>query len=472
MLAGCALMACGAQEQHPPELPEPAPAAQEAARPNVLLILADDLGWKDLGCYGSEVIQTPRLDQLARQGMRFTDAYSPAPICSPARAALLTGMAPGRLHLTNHIPESPSYAPPGAAWRSAPMVQWLDTRYTTLAEHLKSAGYDTGLFGKWHLMGPWDEEGWGDDRFAPTQHGFDINIGGCAWGGPPTFFDPYGIRTLPPRAAGEYLPDRLADEVLGWMSEREQPFFACLWNYAVHWPIEAPPEHVIKYLSRDRQATWSDVYHGMVDAYDEALGSVLDGLDELGLAEDTLVIFVSDNGPYLDVADAAPLRLGKGFIYEGGIRVPMIVRWPGHVQPGTVCSEPVIGMDLFATVLEVVGVEPPAETPLDGLSLVPLLLSSNGAAQLEREALFWHCPNYAWHRSNRLASAVRVGRHKLIEHLDVEEPGSSLELYDLEVDPGETTNLASDQPELAGELRARLVRWRAEVGANMPVRAE
>ena len=157
--------------------------APSGAPPNVLLILADDLGWKDLACYGNERTRTPHLDALARSGMRFTDAYSAAPICSPARASLLTGMAPGRLHVTNHIPEHPSYAPEGARYAAAPVVEWIEPEATTLAEHLKARGYATGLFGKWHLMGPWDDVGWGDARHEPRKNGFDVNVGGCAWGG-------------------------------------------------------------------------------------------------------------------------------------------------------------------------------------------------------------------------------------------------------------------------------------------------
>ena len=433
--------------------------------PNVLLIMADDLGWMDLGCQGNERIETPNLDRLATQGMRFTDAYSAAPVCSPTRASILTGQSPARLNITNHIPDRPSFWPDDARWLPPETLDHLPLEHVTLAERLRAAGYATAFLGKWHLSGPSAprDEGLGQAQFAPEHQGFDLNVGGCDYGGPPTFFDPYRVHNLPSRDPGEYLPDRLADEAIAFLREhRDGPFLLCLWNYAVHWPMEAPAELIEKYRGREGPGLNEARYGAMVEALDAALGRVFAALDDLDLARRTLVIFISDNGPYLGVADAGPLRAGKGYLYEGGIRVPLIVRWPGQVEAGTTCDTPVVSTDLFPTLLEAAGVEVQDDVPLDGVSLLPLLRGTGG---LEREALFFHYPNYAWHRSNRLGGAVRAGRYKLIERYD----DGSLELYDLEENLGETRNLAGRMPQKASELRDRLKAWRAASGARMPV---
>ena len=432
-------------------------AQAESRQPNIVFILIDDLGWMDLACQGNDLVDTPVIDRLARQGMRFTDAYAAAPVCSPTRGAIMTGQAPARLRITNHIPDRPQFTPDNAELLPAPMLDHLPLDHVTIAERLKQAGYATGFFGKWHLCGG----GRGRREQFPDRQGFDVNFGGCGYGGPPTFFDPYRIPTLRDRREGEYLPDRLADEAIQFMDDnRNGPFCVFLWNYTVHWPMEAPQPLLDKYKSRTGPGLNDTRYGAMIDAMDTAVGRVLEELDRLELRNDTVVVFTSDNGGFAGVADNRPLRAAKGHLYEGGIRVPLIVRWPGVVQPGTTCSEPVISMDFYPTLLDVAGADPQAS--LDGVSLMPLL---KGKAMLDRDAIYFHYPNYAWHRSNRLGSAVRSGRYKLIERFD----DGSVELYDLTADLSERNNLATEMPARADKLRSMLTSWRDETGAAMPV---
>lgn len=429
--------------------------------PNVLFVLIDDLGWSDLACQGNPLVETPNLDRLATQGVRFTDAYAAAPVCSPTRAALMTGLHPARLHITNHIPDRARYKPEGSRLQGAKMLDRLPLERVTVAERLREAGYATGFFGKWHLSGDRD-----DPDFHPEHQGFDVNIGGCAFGGPPTFFDPYRIPTIENRREGEYLPDRLADEVIGFMrtaGKNEQPFAAFLWNYTVHWPMEAPEPLLKKYSDRKGPGLNDTRYGAMIEAMDASIGRVVAELDRLDIAEKTLVVFTSDNGGFAGVSDNRPLRAAKGHLYEGGIRVPLIIRWPGHTKAGTTESTPVSSMDLTATVLDAAGLE---ASELDGRSLVPLLEGRDH--DLAERPLFFHFPNYAWHGGNRLGSAVRIGRHKLVERFD----DGSLELYDLASDIGERRNLAEANPERAAAMASRLRAWRKDVDANMPVPVE
>lgn len=435
-------------------------------KPNILLILLDDLGWMDLGCQGNPRVDTPHIDRLAQQGMRFTDAYAAAPVCSPTRAAVLTGLSPARLRITNHIPDQKGFTPDGAKVLPAEMLDHLPLERVTVAERLQKAGYATGFFGKWHLAGRAGPEGKGLVEFYPEHQGFSVNVGGCSHAGPPTYFDPYRIHTLPNRCPGEYLPDRMADEVIQFMrTHRDGPFLAFLWEYAVHYPMEAPADLIKKYESRVGPGVKDPRYAAMTEATDAAIGKILTALDDLGLRDNTLVIFTSDNGPFLGVADAKPLRSGKGYLYEGGIRVPLIVRWPAQVPPGSVCSAPVISMDFFPTILEAAGVSRDTSEPLDGESLMPLLKQ---AGDLKRQAIHFHYPNYAFHRSNRLGSAIRRGDYKLIEFFD----DASVELYNLRDDVGETQDLSAKWPEVATSLRSELVHWREASGAAMPRRAD
>lgn len=456
LLAPLAIVIIGLTLPHS-EAQTPETSPQKPAPPSIVLILIDDLGWSDLAVQGNPVVDTPHLDRFAREGLRFTDAYAASPVCSPTRAALLTGLAPARLQITNHLPDRPRFTPDNPKLLPAETLDRLPREHVTVAEHLKKAGYATAFLGKWHLSGPGD----GLPAFEPTAQGFDINIGGCSYGGPPTFFDPYRIPNLPDRKQGEYLPDRLADEALAFIkAHRSQPFFVCLWNYTVHWPMEAPEADLQKYADHEGPGLNDPRYGAMIETMDRSIGRVIEGIDALGLKDDTLIIFTSDNGGFSGVADNRPLRDAKGDLYEGGLRVPLIVRWPGQVPAGSTTAIPTVSMDLFPTILEAAGVALP-EGKLDGQSLLPTF---GGSRDLAQRPLFFHYPNYAWHRSNRLGGAIREGRFKLIERFD----DGSTELFDLKADLSEKTNLAATQPERAQTLLAKLRAWRQEVGAAMP----
>ena len=430
-----------------------------ALKPNILFILIDDMGWMDLGCQGNPHVKTPNIDRFAMEGVRFTDAYAPAPVCSPTRAALMTGHSPARLHLTNHLPHQNRFTPPESKLLPAEMRDHLPLEYTTIAERLRDeAGYATAFIGKWHLYKGREE------KFAAQFQGFDINIGGCSYGGPPTFFDPYRIPFLTDRKKGEYLPDRLADETISFMQKQVQakkPFYVALWNYTVHWPMEAPGEFVAKWADKPKVGYNHKVYPAMLETMDLAIARVLAELGRVKFEEETFVVFTSDNGPFGGVGDARPLRADKGHLYEGGIRVPLIVRWPGKVAAGTVREDPVILTDFYPTLLEVAGLKTRKHYPGDGESLLPVL---TGEADLQRDALFWHYPNFAFHRDNRLGSAIRMGDYKLIEFFDRNE----VELYNLREDLGEKKNLAGVEAGRVEEMRKRLSRWREKSGARMP----
>ena len=275
-----------------------------SGKPNILFILIDDMGWMDLGCQGNEHLHTPNIDALAKDGIRFTDAYAPAPVCSPTRAAIMTGQSPARLRITNHLPHQDRFTPKDSKILPAQMLNHLPLKHVTLAERLKEdAGYATAFIGKWHLYTGREE------KYNPLNQGFDINIGGCSYGGPPTFFDPYKINFLPDRKKGEYLPDRLADEAITFMSEqksKKKPFFVALWNYTVHWPMEAPAKLVEKYKDLPVKGYRDHRYAAMIEAMDRAIGKVLRSLDELLISDATLVIFSSDKGPFGGVGDARP----------------------------------------------------------------------------------------------------------------------------------------------------------------------
>ena len=431
--------------------------AADSKPPNILFILIDDLGWMDLACQGNKLVETPNVDHFATQGMRFTDAYAAAPVCSPTRAAILTGKSPARIRITNHLPDRSGFTPPKAKLGPAEMLDHLPLEHVTIAERLGEAGFATGFFGKWHLNNR------GDKQFYPEQQGFDVNVGGCAYGGPPTFFDPYRIPTIRNRKEGEYLPDRLADEAISFLEHnKDNRFMLFLWNYTVHWPMEAPESLLEKYRSRTGPGLNDTRYGAMIEAMDSAVGRVLKALDRLQLANDTLVIFTSDNGGFAGVADNRPLRAAKGHLYEGGIRVPLIVRWPGVVRAGTTSDTPVISTDFYATLVEAAGLKANGDESPDGESLMPVLTQSGS---LKRDAIFFHFPNYAWHRSNRLGSAVRSGRYKLIERFD----DNSAELFDLKADLSERDNLASVQPAKVANMRKQLANFRQSTNAAMPV---
>ena len=448
-------------------------AVERRSPPNVVLIMADDLGWKDLHCYGNENLDTPHLDQLARQGLLFTDAYAAAPVCTPTRAALMTGESPARLNITNHAGGHPeSFRKPGTDLVTPTWLRYLPLERVTLAEQLNAAGYATGFVGKWHLSNCSSTTA-NTDAVQPTEpalrpehQGFDINIGGCHFGGPPSYFSPYRIPNLHGKTDGEYLPDRCADECVDFIkaakADGSQPFFLCWWNYSVHYPFQAPADLIAKYESRRGTGVENPTYAAMIEGMDTSIGKVLAAIAEQGLDRETLVIFTSDNGPF--GANVQPLRAEKGYLYEGGIRVPMIVRWPGHVSPASRTSTPVTTMDIHATILDAANLQAdPSNTP-DGISLLPLLESGS---DLDREAIYFHYPNYAFHKQNRLGSAIRSGDYKLIKFYD----DDSVELYDLKADIGESSNLADQLPERAQQLRSDLEDWLQQTNASQPQRA-
>ncbi len=438
-----------------------ATAAEPAKKPNVVFILADDLGWTDLGCQGSKFYKTPNIDKLAASGLRFTNGYTCGPNCQPTRAALLTGQ---------YGPRTGVYTVGGIDrfdWKARPLrpvdnVTKLPLDRKTIADVMKAAGYATAMFGKWHL---------GEDaQHHPAKRGFDEAIASAG-----KHFD-FATNPKVDYPKGTYLADFLTDKAVGFIERnKDKPFFLYLPHFGVHSPHQAKPEWVAKF--KDAATAGGHVnptYAAMIASVDESVGRVLAKLDELKLAENTVVIFSSDNGGvggYVregvkkagDVTDNAPLRSGKGSLYEGGVRVPWVVRWPGKVTPG-VSDVPVISVDLLPTLLELSGGAAPANQPLDGASLLPCW---TGKAGPERD-LFWHFPGYlgagqgSWRTTP--AGAIRSGDWKLIEFF---EDGRK-ELYDLRADVSQKTNLAEKEPEKAAALHAKLVAWRKAVSAPMP----
>jgi arylsulfatase A-like enzyme len=411
------------------------------------------------------------LDQLATEGMRFTDAYAAAPVCSPTRAAMMTGQTPGRLRLTNHAPgNKDGFSLEGSNLQEPETVRNLALSYVTIAERLSEAGYATAHLGKWHLsyVSRNSKAGIAEPDLRPDKQGFDLNIGGCFRGGPPSYFAPYRIPTLTAKHEGEYLPERLADEAIAYVQEnRDRPFFLSWWPYSVHYPMQAREALIAKYRQRKGQGKGpgikDPIYAAMIEGMDTEIGRFLLALDDAGLRDNTLVIFKSDNGGYN--GDNRPLRGFKGMLYEGGIRIPWIVRWPGRVQPGTTCATPVISMDCYPTLLQVAGLSPTPNHPVDGQSLLPLLEQTG---DLDRDAVYFHYPNYAFHKKNRLGGVIREGDYKLIKRYG----DDTLELYNLADDIGEKKNLATQSTQLASRLEQKLQTWLRETGAKMPVRAK
>jgi arylsulfatase A-like enzyme len=448
-----------------------------AELPNVVVFLVDDLGQRDLGCYGSTFYETPNIDRLAREGARFTDGYAACPVCSPTRASLLTGQWPQRTGVTDYIgaPLTPEQWQHNTKLLPAPYSDRLALGAPTLAKAMKQAGYATFFAGKWHL-GP---EGW-----WPENQGFDVNKGGVDRGGPyggGKYFSPYDNPRLEDGLRGEHLPDRLARETAAFIERhKDRPFFAYFSFYSVHTPLMAREDLRLKYEEKRRrlglQEKWGReherdvrlvqehaVYAGMVEAMDQAVGTVLDKLDALGLAENTLVVFTSDNGG-LSTSEGwptsnLPLRGGKGWIYEGGIREPWIVRWPTVVQPGRLVATPVSSPDLFATLLEVGGGKVEPGQALDGASLLPVLRGGD----LPERALFWHYPHYG-NQGGAPCAAIRRGDWKLIEWFEDDR----VELFNLSEDLGEQHDLAAAEPERVARLRAELQAWQQQVGAKFP----
>jgi len=444
------------------------PVCGYANKPNVVVILIDDLGWADLGCYGSSFHRTPNLDRLARDGIRFTDAYAAAPVCSPTRAAILTGKHPARLQLTDWLPGRQDR--PDQKLARPRIRQQLPLEETTLAEALKTAGYATAHIGKWHL---------GGEGFGPEQQGFDHNIGGDHTGTPLSYFAPFrnqqrAMPGLEQSDSGEYLTDRLTSEAEKFIERnKDRPFFLYLAHYAVHIPLKAKDELIAKYQSlKPGERQTNAIYAAMIEGMDESVGRIVKKLAELRLAENTVIVFTSDNGG-LSVREGAntpatsnhPLRAGKGYLHEGGIRVPLIVKWPGIVRGGSLSHVPVISMDLFPTILAIAGVQ--LDHPVDGVDLIPLLKGG----EIQRDTLYWHYPHYA--NQTRVpgapvgggpGAALRVGDWKLIQHFE----NGAHELYNLRDDIDEATNLADAMPEKVLELGMKLHDWQNSVKAQWP----
>lgn len=445
----------------------------DASRPpNIVLILADDLGWSDLGCYGADLIETPNLDCFSREGLRFTDAYAMS-VCTPSRATLMTGKHAARLHMTIWS-EGTGSGPTNRKMLQGESRHDLPHTETTLAKHLHDAGYLTAHVGKWHLGGA---------EYYPETHGFDVNIGGTFWGAPESYFWPYRgsgtfgrtLRYVPHLEwgrPGEYLTDRLTDEALDVINRAgDRPFFLYLAHHGVHTPIQAKTADIERFKTKPRDGLRHQhpVFAAMVKSLDDSVGRVLDHLQKRKLDENTIVVFASDNGGFIGndnvngqsvpIDNNAPLRSGKGSLYEGGVRVPLIVRWPGVTPQGKVCSEPVVLTDLFATCIHAAGLTP-VEEAADGLDLAPLF--KEPTAKLDRGALYFHYPHY--YATTTPAGAIRARNWKLIEYFEDER----VELYNLAKDLSEKTNLAQKMPKKANQLRKRLHNWRTSVNAAMP----
>ncbi|MEO1996032.1 MAG: sulfatase, partial [Planctomycetaceae bacterium] len=433
-----------------------------ADRPNIILIFIDDLGWKDVGCYGNDFIETPHIDQLAAEGMRFTDFYAAGAVCSPTRCAVQSGQNQARIGITAHIP---------GHWRPfervitplTTMALPLDT--VTVAEALKTSGYATGYVGKWHLgNGP---------QFQPDRQGYDYSavIGGPHLPGRYRVQDSGIRKPMPAQYRTEYEADLCVDFVT---RNKNKPFFLMLSPFAVHIPLGAMSSKVDKYAKRAAETQRKlphPVYAAMVEHCDDMVGRIVRAVEECGITERTMIVFTSDNGglyrryDYREAADdnvasQAPLKGEKGSLHEGGVRVPLIVKYPPIVKPGTVCSEPTISYDFYPTFVDLAQGQLPVEQTIDGLSLRPLLASPT--SRLQRNALYWHYPHY---HHDRPASSIRGREWKLIEYLD---GTGDIEVYNLAEDLGETKNLAKERPGRAADLKRQLQQWRRNVIARMP----
>ncbi|MBL7152605.1 MAG: sulfatase [Phycisphaerae bacterium] len=435
------------------------------SKPNIVLILVDDMGWSDVVCnVDNRYFETPNIDKLASEGMRFTNAYAACAVCSPTRASIMTGRYPARIGITDWIrPTEATVNPQGYEGDASKEVLcpknyvFLEPEEVTIAEILRPHGYTSSHVGKWHL---------GGSSFYPTVQGFDYNIGGTSAGQPPRYFDPYNIATLPNRSAGEYLTDRESDEAVGFIQNalnQGKPFFLYMAHYAVHSPIQAKSDIIAKYDAKTKppDLSTSSKYAAMVQSVDEAVGTIMSKLDELGVRDNTVVIFTSDNGGESAFTDNAPLRAGKGYPYEGGIREPWIVRWPGVVEAASTCDEPVITVDIMPTICEVLGMRLPAGRLIDGESIVPLLKQTGS---LRRKELFWHFPHYRYSQEVPY-SIIRRGDWKLIKRYSGDK---IYELFNLKDDPYEQDNLAAAKPAKVKQLEERLAIWLRHTNAKMP----
>ncbi len=487
--------------------------------PNIIFFLVDDLGWTDLGCYGSNFYETPHIDALAKGGVRFTNAYAACHVCSPTRASILTGKYPATINLTDWLPGRREF--PFQKFRNAIINSHLPFEEVTIAEALKEVGYQTAIFGKWHL---------GEDPSNPMAHGFDLHIPGWAKGWPNMgYFAPFGLNGLEDSKAGEYLTDRLTDEALKYIeSNKEKPFFLYMSHYAVHDPIQGRKDLVKKYTrklamrSEDNSPKYilegnpdnpqnpsqaelkklinSNAYEpykilpnqivkvkqkqnnvefaGMVESMDESLGRILEKLKELGLEDNSIIFFYSDNGGMAaanvgnprriipdDKQDMAystsnlPLRGAKGWLYEGGIRVPLIVKWPGEGKKGIDCSVPVTSVDMFPTILNMAGASEQISDDKEGVDISPLVKGE----KMKKRPIYWHFPHYSNHGMQSPGGAIRDGDYKLLEYFE----NGTVQLFNLKNDIGEHQDLSETELETTEELKEKLHMWREMVGARM-----
>ena len=452
--------------------------ASKNQKPNIVFIIIDDLGWTDTGFNGSSYYETPYMDQLAREGANFTQAYTACAVCSPTRASIITGKYPARLQLTTHIPSmAPGWimgTPPENAefthnhpasqkQSGIPNRNYLPLEEVTVAEMLKEAGYYTGYIGKWHL---------GHDTYHPVHQGFDWQAGVTNWGQPMSYYAPYkrqvkgvvhkmeslqeGMRE------GEYLTDRLGREAVGFIKQNKQkPFFLQLAFYSVHTPIQPPKEKVPHFEQKKKpQNHQNSSYAAMISKVDENIGQVLGILKELDLEENTIVALYSDNGGLLGVTSNKPLRKGKGYAYEGGIRVPLVIKWPSKIKKGQTIIVPVTSVDFLPTFCAAAGVKIEEGLPIDGENILPIL--QNPQARLER-SLYWHFPHY---RGKDIVpySVIRDGYWKLIKRYD----GKEFELFNLHIDVSEKVDLAKEMPDKVAELNKKLEVWKKNTGARVP----
>jgi arylsulfatase A-like enzyme len=467
-------------------------AGNKNTNPNVILILIDDLGWKDLGCMGSTYYETPNIDALAKKGVLFTNAYAANPVCSPTRASILTGKYPSRIGITNH---SGSPGPVGENYHLTPpeLVGNMPLEDHTLAEELKETGYVTAHIGKWHLAKHTET----DRRNYPENNGFDINIAGHKMGQPGSYYFPYkseqhpgtNVPDMEDGKEGDYLTDAFTDRAIDFIqSNQGRPFFLNMWYHTVHTPIQPRQDKLAKYqqkargLGLDKTAdeavqeyqSWSHAhqdnadYACMVESMDENIGRIMKTLKRLNLEKETIVVFFSDNGglstgkgPKSPTSNF-PLRAGKAWVYEGGIREPLIIKWSGIAEKGSQIHEPVISTDLYPTILDMIGISLRPQQHMDGISLKPLIAGESG--HLEREAIYFHYPHY--HHVNTMgpAGALRMGDYKLVERFE----NMKVELFNLKNDIGETKDLSDEMPELTEKMKLMLHQWREATGSRMP----
>ena len=444
----------------------------QQSTPNIMFFLIDDLGYSDIGCYGSEYYETPNIDRLASEGVKFTSAYSCSSVCSPSRAAILTGKNPGRLRITHAIPIQGYKRLKNTKLIGADYVKNLPLEEITIAEVLKEAGYKTATLGKWHVS--WEEWGY------PENQGFDLNVGGGWMGNPGNYFCPFNgkWRMTPDHPyrewnvisgceEGDYLTDRLTEEAIKFIEDnKEGPFFLYLQHYAVHTPLQAKESLIQKYKRKKPDSIRdhsNPVYAAMIESVDKSVGIISEKLNELGLSENTIVIFTSDNGGHGRITSNWPLRGNKGNFYEGGIRVPLIVKWPDHMKAGTVNNSLFMGTDFYPTLLGLTGLPLKPKQHLDGVDLSSSLL--NGEEVDREEPLIWHFPNYigAGHPNPATpVSVIRDGDWKLIERFE----DNTTELYNLKEDLSEVNNLSKELPV---KVREKLKSWRNDVNVQLPV---